>query len=585
MRTTTLDGMTALLLNPSSADYSQFDPETRRLLRATIDFFEGYGKQRLLQADLHAEWVADFLEFQKRERLFATFLTPAAYADGDENRRWDGARNAALSEILGFYGLAYWYAEQVTILGLGPVWMSDNEAAKAKAARQLADGEVMAFGLSEREHGADVYSTDMILTPTGGAGGEPDGFTASGVKYYIGNGNVAGTVSVFGRRGDVDGPDGYVFFAVDSRHPAYRLIDNVVHGQMYVSTFELDEYPVGPDAILHTGPEAFAAALNTVNVGKFNLCHGSIGMCEHSLYEAITHSNNRILYGNPVTVFSHVQGNFVDAYARLSAMKLFSDRAVDYFRSASRDDRRYLLFNPVTKSKVTSEGETVMTLLLDVVAAKGYEKNTYFHQANRFIGWLPRLEGTVHVNVAQILKFMPNYLFDPAEYPEIGRRLDPADDAFFFAQGPVGGAGKVRFADWTAPYQARADVPNVAVFYEQATALKALLTTAPPSAEQQKDLDFVLTVGHLFTLIVYGQLILEQAALIGLDDDLLDRIFDFQIRDFSGYAVDLYGKPSATPEQQQWALGAVRRPVADTGVFDRVWQQVQALDGAYTMPG
>lgn len=569
-----------LLLNPSTNDYSEFDAETRRLLRATIDFFEAYGKQRLLQADLNAEWVADFLEFEKKEKLFATFLTPAAYADGDENRRWDAARNAALSEILGFYGLAYWYAEQVTILGLGPIWMSSNEVAKTTAAQQLLDGEVMAFGLSERAHGADVYSTDMVLTSD-----DAGGFTASGTKYYIGNGNVAGMVSVFGRRADVEGPDGYVFFAVDSRHENYHLIDNVVHGQMFVSTFELDDYPVGPDDILHTGPEAFAAALNTVNVGKFNLCHGSVGMCTHSLYEAITHTNNRILYGNRVTDFSHVQGNFVDAFARLSAMKLFSNRAVDYFRSASVDDRRYLLFNPVTKSKVTSEGETVMTLLLDAVAAKGYEKNTYFHQANRFIGWLPRLEGTVHVNVGQILKFMPNYLFGPVEYPEIGTRLDASDDTFFFAQGPVGGAGKVRFADWTTPYTARTDVPNVAVFYEQAQALQALLQTAAPSAEQQKDLDFVLTVGHLFSLVVYGQLILEQAAITGLDDDLLNRIFDFQIRDFSGYAVSLYGKPTATTEQQAWALGAVRRPVADAESFDRVWQQVKSLDGAYEMRG
>lgn len=569
-----------LLLNPSTNDYSEFDAETRRLLRATIDFFESYGKQRLLQADLNAEWVADFLEFEKKEKLFATFLTPAAYADGDENRRWDAARNAALSEILGFYGLAYWYAEQVTILGLGPIWMSSNEVAKTTAAQQLLDGEVMAFGLSERAHGADVYSTDMVLTSD-----DAGGFTASGTKYYIGNGNVAGMVSVFGRRADVEGPDGYVFFAVDSRHENYHLIDNVVHGQMFVSTFELDDYPVGPDDILHTGPEAFAAALNTVNVGKFNLCHGSVGMCTHSLYEAITHTNNRILYGNRVTDFSHVQGNFVDAFARLSAMKLFSNRAVDYFRSASLDDRRYLLFNPVTKSKVTSEGETVMTLLLDAVAAKGYEKNTYFHQANRFIGWLPRLEGTVHVNVGQILKFMPNYLFGPVAYPEIGTRLDASDDTFFFAQGPVGGAGKVRFADWTTPYAARTDVPNVAVFYEQAQALQALLQTAAPSAEQQKDLDFVLTVGHLFSLVVYGQLILEQAAITGLDDDLLNRIFDFQIRDFSGYAVSLYGKPTATTEQQAWALGAVRRPVADAESFDRVWQQVKSLDGAYEMRG
>lgn len=230
-----------------------------------------------------------------------------------------------------------------------------------------------------------------------------------------------------------------MWFVADSSHPAYELIGNVVRGQMYVSTFALHDYPVREEDILCTGgPEAFSVALNTVNVGKFNLCTASIGMCEHAFYEAITHANNRILYGNPVTDFPHVRAGLVDAYARLAAMKLFSDRAVDYFRSASLEDRRYLLFNPATKAKVTSEGEKVVTLLWDIMAAKGFERDTYFTQVTRLIGALPRLEGTVHVNVAQILKFMPNYLLNPAEYPEIapatipptipssGRRVRPA---------------------------------------------------------------------------------------------------------------------------------------------------------------
>jgi acyl-CoA dehydrogenase len=352
---------------------------------------------------------------------------------------------------------------------------------------------------------------------------------------------------------------------------------------MFVSNFRLNDYPVHEEDILCTGPEAFSAALNTVNVGKFNLCSGSIGMCEHAFYEAITHANNRILYGNPVTDFPHVRASFVEAYARVIAMKSFSDRAIDYFRSASLDDRRYLLFNPVTKSKVTSEGETVVTLLWDVLAAKGFEKNTYFCEVARLIGALPRLEGTVHVNVAQILKFMPNYMLNPAEYPEIGTRKDAADDAFFWAQGPARGASKVQFADWTKVYEQHSRIPNVALFYEQARALKELLITAAPSPEQMKDLDFLLVVGHLFTLVVYGQLILEQADLIGLDVDLVDQIFEVQIRDFSGYAVALHGKSSSAPAQQDWALAAVRKPLTDADRFDRVWQQVEAYDGAYEM--
>ena len=571
-----------LLFNPNTYDPAEFDPETRRLLRATIDWFEARGKQQILEDDLNAVWVSDFLEFVEKERLFATFLTPSEFADGDPNKRWDTSRNAALSEIFGFYGLAYWYAEQVTILGLGPIWQSDNKQAKELAAKELEAGEVMAFGLSERDHGADIYNTDLVLTPSTEEG---IAFRATGAKYYIGNGNVAAMVSVFSRRTDIDGPEGYVWFSADSRHENYELIDNVVHGQMYVSTFRLDNYPVREEDILHTGPDAFSAALNTVNVGKFNLCSGSVGMCEHSFYEAVTHANNRILYGNPVTDFPHVRAAFVDAYSRLVAMKLFSNRAIDYFRSASLEDRRYLLFNPMTKSKVTSEGEKVITLLQDVLAAKSFEKNTYFAEVARLIGTLPRLEGTVHVNVGQILKFMPNYLFNPAEYPQIGTRTDSADDVFFWAQGPARGASKVQFADWKPIYEKHSDVPNVARFYEQARALQQLLATAAPDADQQKDLDFMLVVGHLFSLVVYGQLLLEQAELTGLDRDLVDQIFDFQVRDFSEYAVTLHGKSSSTQAQQDWALAAIRKPVVDDQRADRVWAQVANYDGVYEMRG
>ncbi|WP_326546190.1 acyl-CoA dehydrogenase family protein [Mycolicibacterium sp. ND9-15] len=573
-----------LLFNPHTYDPQQFDTETRRLLRATIDFFEDLGKKRILDDDLSAQWPADFLDFVKREKLFATFLTPSEFAAGNPDKRWDAARNAALSEILGFYGLTYWYTEQVTILGLGPIWQSENKDAKLRAADDLEAGEVMAFGLSERAHGADVYNTDMVLTPAGDQD-RADGilYRATGEKYYIGNGNVASMVSVFGRRDNVPGQDSYVFFAADSRHENYHLIDNVVHMQIYVSTFRLENYPVREQDILHTGVEAFAAALNTVNVGKFNLCTCSIGMAEHAFYEAITHAQNRILYGNPVTDFSHVRSNFVDAYSRLVAMKLFSGRAVDYFRSAGLDDRRYLLFNPMTKAKVTMEGETVLRALHDVVAAKGYEKNTMFRQVSQLIGTLPRLEGTVHVNVGLVLKFMPNYMLNPTQYPEIPTRGDAADDTFFWNQGPTRGAGKVQFADWAPVYERHLEIGNVAVFYDQAKAFRQLLLTAAPDAEQQKDLDFLLNVGHLFSLVVYGQLILEQAGITGLDSDLVDQIFDFQIRDYNTYAVALHGKPTATADQQSWALDAIRKPKHDAGRFDRVWERVKAYDGAYEM--
>ena len=562
-----------ILLNPKRHSRAYADDRSRQVMRKTIEFFEQKGKGRL-KADYHAQvWYADFLEFVKRERIFATMCTPAGY--GADDARWDTWRICEFAEILGFYGLQYWYTWQVSVLGLGPIWMSDNEAVKQRAAQALEDGGIFAFGLSERAHGADIYSTDMILTPR-----DEGVYRASGRKYYIGNGNQAAIVSTFGK---LAGSDDYVFFAAESSHERYEVVQNVCASQNYVSEFALNEYPLTEADILHKGKAAFYAALNTVNVGKYNLGWASIGICTHALYEAVAHAHNRRLYGMRVTDFPHVKRMFVDAYARLVAMKLFALRACDYMRSASAEDRRYLLYNPMVKMKVTTEGERVINLLWDVIAAKGFEKNMYFEQAAVDIRALPKLEGTVHVNIALILKFMPNFFFAPAECPEIPRRDDAADDAFLFDQGPASGLGKIRFHDYRPTFAAW-DLPNVRVFSRQVEAFRDLLASAPPNEAQMKDTDFLLAGGELFALVVYAQLILENARIYGIDADTVDQIFDFMVRDFAECALQLHGKTASTPEQMQQCLRMIAKPATDARRTDAVWtERVLALDGAYEM--
>jgi len=562
-----------ILLNPAAHDRFYPDAQSRDLMRKVIEFFETRGNDQL-QRDYYAhEWYGEFLDFVRSEQVFATISTPAGY--GADDSRWDTWRICEFAEILGFYGLPYWYAWQVSVLGLGPIWMSDNEAIKSRTAGLLKDGAIFAFGLSEKTHGADIYSTDMIVSQTG-----EGSYTASGSKYYIGNGNKAAIVSTFGKFAD---GDEYLFFAAESGHPRYELVKNVVASQNYVSEFRLKEYPLTDAEILHRGKDAWNAALNTVNIGKYNLGWASIGICTHAFYEAIQHAAGRRLYNMSVTDFPHVRRLFTDAYARLVAMKLFALRAADYMRTASLEDRRYLLFNPMTKMKVTTQGEEVINLMWDVIAAKGFEKDMYFTQAAVDIRALPKLEGTVHVNIALIVKFMPNYFFNHADYAEVETQNEARDDAFLFDQGPAGGLSKIRFHDWQAAFDGF-DLPNVAVFREQALAFRDLLASTPPTPEQMKDVDFLLTGGELFATIVYAQLILENARLCEVDDDLVDQIFDCLIRDMSGYALDLYGKSTSTEQQMAHCMKIIRKPEPDAARAGRIWEQhVYAQRDAYTM--
>lgn len=562
------------LLNPKNHQRVYPDEISRDLMLKTIDFFETKGKEKLKHDDHERVWYGDFLEFVKKEKIFARFLTPSAYGL-DESYRWDTWRNCEFNEILSFYGLHYWYTWQVTILGLGPIWMSDNEEAKKKAAKLLNEGSIFAFGLSERAHGADIYSTETTLTP------QPDGtWLANGEKYYIGNGNKADMVSTFGKMSDTGD---YVFFVTNFHHKQYELRKNIVNVQSYVADFKLNNYPVRKEDILKVGPEAWDDMLNTVNVGKYNLGWASIGICTHAFYEAINHAANRKLYGIYVTDMPHVKRMFTDAYVRLVAMKLFGLRCSDYMRTANSDDRRYLLYDPTMKMKVTTQGERVIDLLWDVIAAKGFENDTYFETATRDIRALPKLEGTVHVNIMLIIKFMKNYLFDPVEYPPVGTINDIKSDDFFWNQGPAKGLGDVKFHDYEIAYGGF-DLPNVNIFREQIHLFKEMLLKAPPDKGQSGNPDFMLTLGEMFTLIVYGQLILENAPVHGIDEDIIDQMFDCFVRDFSAFSLELHGKPITSEKQGEYCLKLIRKPAVDNERYERVWKKyVIALKDVYEM--
>lgn len=564
-----------LLFNPKTNQRAYADPKTRELMNKVIGFFEEKGLASIKQ-DFHDRvWNYDFVEFVKQNQVFSTLMTPAGYGAADS--RWDTWRNSAFSEILGFYGLTYWYTFQVSMLGLCPVWMGENEALKQQAAELLEDGKVFAFGLSEKEHGADIYSSSMELTPQG------DGdYLANGRKYYIGNGNEAAITSMFAKN---TASGEYVFFATDSKHPNYECVKNTVAEANYVAEIALHDYPLSDAEIMQVGPKAWDNMLNTINVCKFNLGWGSIGMCTHALYESLHHAAHRNLYGKPVTDFPHVRQFFVDSYCRLVAMRVFADRAVDYMRSAGPEDRRYLLYNPMVKMKVTTQGEEVIRLLWEVIAAKGFESEPFFEIAGHAIGMLPKLEGTAHVNMALVVKFMQNFLFNPGEFPEIAKRNDATNDDFLMDQGPTHGLSKVRFHDYRIAY-ASVELPNVAVFKRQIELFKGLLVKAAPDASQARDIDFLLGLGECFTLIAYGQLILENRPMFAdIDDALLDQIFDFMVRDMSRYALEIFNKSSSNATQKELALQIIQQPAFDKARFEKVWsEQVYPLKDIYPGP-
>jgi acyl-CoA dehydrogenase len=69
-----------------------------------------------------------------------------------------------------------------------------------------------------------------------------------------------------------------------------------------------------------------------------------------------------------------------------------------------------------------------------------------------------------------------------------------------------------------------------------------------------------------------------------VEDDLMDQIFDFMVRDFSKFALQLYSKTSSTEKQMAVCMRMIKKPVVNPERFNRIWEKdVYALKGTYRM--
>jgi acyl-CoA dehydrogenase len=569
-----------LLLNPQKMEQAMGDKKTQDLFNLTRDFFEQKGNLSMRIDAKSKRMPTDWYQFIKESGLFATLLTPAGY--GDAEARWDHYRITSASELLGFYGL-YQYTFQVSVLGVGPVWISKNERQKRELAQLLKEGHVFAFGMSERHHGADLYSNETHITPIGNGK-----YIANGEKYYIGNSSRAPKITVMGKSAKTGE---FVFWVVDCRDRHCKYCGDIEVAGMFtgqLGRFEMIEYPITDADILETGKAAFEMGLSTVNIGKTQTSMKNVGMGTHMLYESVNHAHNRYLYGKRATDMPHIRRALLEAWPRLVMARLYDFRAIDYFHQADAEtDRRYFLFHPVQKARAAAECERAVILMHNVMAAKAYETDTFAETAVRQIGNAVRLEGTAHVNMAQAVKFIGNFFNDHADRPEIpDGKMVKDDSRNAFVQG-FGKTKSIAFSDYRKSFKG-CGLMNVKIFLDQAEAFKVFNDESLMTKDQENNADFMLNVAEIFAAIVYGQLVFEKARIEDVEDTVIDQLFSYLVRDINSYVMRQLNEYAGHFEagQKEGLFAVIREPRIDFALEEAILQDyVLALDGVYKSKG
>jgi acyl-CoA dehydrogenase len=114
--------------------------------------------------------------------------------------------------------------------------------------------------------------------------------------------------------------------------------------------------------------------------------------------------------------------------------------------------------------------------------------------------------------------------------------------------------------------------------------LKHFLANNTPSAEQAANFDYMIALGEMLAATAYAQLTLENAKIYGIEDDVMEEIFAFMIRDFAAYALMFRSNFVQRPDQLETINKMIIDPIQDPARFDKIWvEKVLSLKDAYVM--
>jgi len=198
-------------------------------------------------------------------------------------------------------------------------WGSAEQRERWTAA--LCSGAALgAFCLSEPEAGSDATGIRTSATRSGG------GWTLDGVKTWITNGQRADLFLVFARTAGSIGA-----FLVPRNTPGVTVsaIPEILGTRAsMLGTVTFTDARVGPEALL--GPSGFTAGMmltGTLDLGRYSVAAGSVGIIQACLEACAVYSNRRTVNGAPLRTLQLIQAKVTDMVTDVRAARLLYEEA------------------------------------------------------------------------------------------------------------------------------------------------------------------------------------------------------------------------------------------------------------------
>jgi len=274
-------------------------------------------------------------------------------------------------------------------------WGSDD--IKRTFLPALASKTVGAYALSEAGSGSDAFA--MATKAVEGDGG----WSISGRKLWITNGNEADLFIVFANVKPEAGYRGITAFLVERGAPGFTVgkkEDKL--GIRASSTCELlfEDCLVTSDRVLGDVGKGYKVAIETLNEGRIGIGAQMIGLTQGALDHAVRYTKERKQFGKAIADFQGVQFQLAQAATELEAARLLV-----YNAARLRDAKRPFLQEAAMCKLYSSQvAERVTSLAVQLYGGYGYVKDYPVEKLFRDAKIGQIYEGTSNMQLQTIAK-------------------------------------------------------------------------------------------------------------------------------------------------------------------------------------
>jgi alkylation response protein AidB-like acyl-CoA dehydrogenase len=274
-------------------------------------------------------------------------------------------------------------------------WASD-ELRRAFLSR-LAERSVGAYALSEAGSGSDAFALATRATEHG------DGFTVTGRKLWITNGNEADIFIVFANLNPEAGYRGITAFVIERGFPGFtigRKEDKL--GIRASSTCELifENCEVPRANVLGEPGKGYKVAIETLNEGRIGIGAQMVGLAQGALDHTVRYVKERKQFGKSVAEFQGVQFQIARAATDIEAARLLV-----YNAARLRESRQpFVTEAAICKLFASEVAERVASLAVNLYGGYGFVKDYPVEKLYRDAKIGQIYEGTSNLQLQTIAK-------------------------------------------------------------------------------------------------------------------------------------------------------------------------------------